>query len=720
MNKKILAIAITSVALSATSSHAEFKWMGFSHAATPKIGVQLTDGSEELSAKVSEYSDYRRSLLLGLNVTAAKDDGYWMALFADRMGLRDSNYRFSGGRGDGIKYAFYHSSIPHNLSSSSVVLVPYTYDGIRSITMPANGAAGLSSDLGNWAQTIHFETIQRNMGLTTSLKVMDPLTLDLGVAYNTAKGTRATSVGFGSSSSRGFISMPEPIDTNTNEIKVGAHFKRENFVLSGDGLLSAFRNKYTDIAWQHNNTPGNLQQYTLNPSNLLLKVGVKGGYYNLPLNSDVLARFNYSTTTSNWTITPQMERLSPSPGASVMDTLNLSAPVFQGNIAQGAFNVAWVAAPIQKLETKVYYNFLRKWNRSSQIDFDTTSAAVGESNEVFDYFKHDLGMNAKYALPYQTKVGAGYELLNTERKRFDASMNTDHTFYGQLSNSALDMLRIRLKVAMLSRSAINDNAELGAVGGTATDFNNYLLRYVRYVDTAGKIQKKVELGFEVNPLENLDLGLDLAYRDVDYTEGKTILGVTHDVGRSVNVDVGYTHPKWFKATAFGMVDLSTHDVASFVKSGSVILPGDTGTDTAYNWNNRFEETNWSLGLNVDIPVRDDLTVNAGVQQDRSRTRQHTTYDKPTPFTLAGDYFKADSNYDVYTIQTVSAKIAYQILKNLKADLGYRYQKMDYADDQIAQAVHYKALTNNALYYSGAYTDRPYDAHLVMASAQYVF
>lgn len=713
--KLLVLMGATVVLAQANPSYAEFRLGEWDLAATVSFGVQLTNGAEQQSAKFFEYRDLRDSVLSNASLSASKGD-YEIDLNLSRIGLKDARYQLDGKKYGLMSYSLYHDSTIHNYTVGTSSY--YSGLGTTALTYTPNNVQnpGALPDL--WSNRLDYAKKIKTYGVDANYGGDSSIIFGLGYAHVNTDGTRPTGTSVSHDSSR-VIEFAEPIDYKTNNYSAKVGYKGDDWLINFDGHVSKFNNENTLMNFRdpYARNIVHTEDYYLEPDNTYLKVGATGSYLKLPFDSALTWRASYSRLTNTValpTVIKETNRATvgggtPSePTTSRETTLGVNVPEFNGKVLYGNANVAWSLNPVENLEAKVYYNFLRKWNQSSEVTY--TNGANSSSNHLFSYYKHNPGFDLDYRLPFATKVGAGFEYLNVHRTREDAEKNNDRIVFAEVKNDYLDFLSAKLKYQYLFRTSVF-NHNLGANDRTT---------FLRMFDATNKTQDTLKAGVDVMPIEHLDIGVEWAYSKSKYHEQNAYWGRWKDTSNDLYGSVSYEFPKLFKVGAFGNVERRTLHMTR-VLGGAPFDPANNPGSAANHTNNWDQDLRfYGYGLNVDVPVMADLDFAASWEQYKSDGLVNVS---GTAIKTSGGPYDNITNLDDYLDTFVKAKAQYRVTENLSAIVGYEFSRGTYSDiswDNY-QFVPTTGATNVVqAYYTGQYADKDYEGHLGYLAAEYRF
>jgi hypothetical protein len=727
--KNILCVLSLALVSQASSVYADFKLGDYDLGATVGLGLLTTNGAEKTSALFSTFKDLRRPLVLSnANVTAGHE-AYYMDFSANQVGLKDQSYSLSGGSYGSFGYELFYDSIIHNYSFGGLSFWNSADVGKSTLEFNSTSLTTSPTSTASWATGIDYTTTAKTFGVNARYGAEGPWFATLGVSQTKRDGLRPTSTN--GNNRFNFFEFAEPIDYKTTNFMASGGIRGSDFIASVDGSYSSFANEIESMRIQVPNVASTSERdyFSLAPDNKYWKLGAKGSWYDLPLDSTLSVGASYSKLTDTVSLASSMyNNHSGGVGTlgSAIDLTNktyangVATSEFKGDLAYGSANVTLASHPFHDLDTKAYYKFLRKWNKSSEITYDDPTDPSGESpatNHLFQYYKHNVGLDAGYKLPFSTKIGAGFEYLNVNRNRHDAEETKDKIISAKLVNSALDFMTAKLKYEYLNRES-EQEAEFAAEAAAATATQSaYLGRFERFFDASNKKQHKVSLGFDFTPVDHLDLALEGSVQSAKFDEGSAIIGRTKELSSDVFADLRYEVSDLFTLSTFGEYGRTKYTSAHWVSTTYYDITASNDYTKSYNWNADVTDKHWGYGLGVDVPMLDKkLNLNLGFAQQRASgdvdfAHNNTGASAITPVNIIA--------FDDYLKNTLSAKTRYQVTENLGATVGYQYELFKYSDVELDG---YKQVTatSNQNYLTGLYNDSNYTAHVGYVMAEYRF
>ena len=216
-------------------------------------------------------------------------------------------------------------------------------------------------------------------------------------------------------------------------------------------------------------------------------------------------------------------------------------------------------------------------------------------------------------------------------------------------------------------------------------------------------------------MHNLTLGAEYSYKNSDF--GETILGVKKDLRHELYVDATYTA---------GILKLNTYFDVEFLNVGTSNRRFETAgaaspfsivnNTTNYNWASSRRDYNYAIGINADVDViKDRMTAGVGYRYESvDGTEDFGSSVNPATLTPA---LTNNSQVDNQKKQTITAKMGYKLAKNLKLNLSYLYEKLEYSDDHFVNYTNVPSAGSNL---TGAYSNPNYEAHVGFMKLAYSF
>jgi hypothetical protein len=229
---------------------------------------------------------------------------------------------------------------------------------------------------------------------------------------------------------------------------------------------------------------------------------------------------------------------------------------FDGDEVRQTFTLGWAATPVTNLDTKFYFNWQKMKNDSTDVTFcpsGASSCGGTFENDLWDYKKQNVGIDAWYRINRNNRIGGGYDYNHITQNRLDFDDTSTNTFWLEYKYSGTEGLGVRLKYSYLDRNS--DYLESHA-GANAND-PLYLTRYTRAFDLADMKQDRVKLTIDWSPADNMGIALEGIYKDNDYDD--TTLGRTGDKRWELFANLTYGTPSSWRLNLFGDYEKVKYD-----------------------------------------------------------------------------------------------------------------------------------------------------------------
>ena len=700
----------------------------FSVSGSIKLGGRWVNENSSNSAKFLEYRDLEDGVFGKLKLDA--DIGsYFLNITGQNIGYDDQSIMLKGGKYGYFKYNLYYNEIIHNLSFNARTF--YSGIGTGNLDYFATNRAkntdtaytpNIPTDANLWNK-FDYSLQRKDVGASVDITLNSPFYVTVDANQLETSGVRPIGapsgvfvdrIGTQTSAFGNQVELPAPVDYKTKNLNLEAGYNTKDVLFSISGLLSKFENANDYLRWRNPyvTTEAVYEVNSLAADSDYYKISVKGVLKRLPLDSALALNVGYARLKNDLSLLNTIASATSgtattSPTYSTA-TLGLNDSTFNGDIRYKSASLALTSSPVKGLNTKLYYNYLKKDNKSDEITY-TNGTSV--TNELFEYKKNNFGIDVSCKLPAATKIMVGYEYMKVDRpvEREDAESTKDNSVYVELKNSSLDFLTAKIRYQRLWRSSEfgNNNA------GTGVTDANYIKRFVRRFDATDKKMDALKLAFDVTPIEHFDIGLEYIYKKNNYDE--TILGRTQDKRNEYYVDASYEMPDLFKIGAFFDYETVKNDSyhRNFINNADVSTPP---TSTNYNWSAKLEDKNYSYGVGLTIPVvKNTLKFATSWTYEKANGKADfaSQNNYGTPLNI--------DQYDDYKKQAFNAKAVYKAAKNMDVTLGYAYESYKYQD---AQYDGYQYVMNNTTspntYLTGAYANPNYNANIVYLTVAYKF
>jgi MtrB/PioB family decaheme-associated outer membrane protein len=631
------------------------------------------DGREGGEAKFTEYRDLRENGgfygRARLNVDTEK---YFLNFKAGDFGYDTQYYKIDGGLWGIFKADLFYNEIPHNITFDA----RSTFFGAGHDTL----IGAPNTNVAGW-ETFDYSVERRQYGGGLKVDIIRPFFAGLSFQREEREGIKPTGASETTPGGIGF-ELPEPVHYVTNNLKVEAGYAKKPLFLSLGYIRSDFNNSDTTL-----NLPVNFNApnaFSLPPDNNYQKGAFKGAV-RLPFHSRFSTNIGFSR------------------GESDSSAVHLIGSDYDGKVNTQNYDFALTSNPVRFLDAKAYYKFYQRNNRSDD--------GLGIANIHLDYKINAAGGDLGFRLPLNFYLSGGYKYVKTERNNQGETdpaqvlpFNTDNIFFGDLKWSGLEFLDARVGYEHLDR-----NADYRTVQSEANPAKRY--------SYAAQNKDTFKGTVDIFPIENLNLGLEYRYKQIDYPGSETTFGLRKDERHEVGTSADYIIGKIAKLYGYG-------------DFGWIKFKQRQSSGAGLPWEADQKDRSWGYGIGTEVYViPSKLTLI--FQHDYLKSNGNVDY------TLAGGLFGAgglpafpaanNENVDIvrwddYTLYVFKIKAVYNFTKFLSASIGYAFERFQYRDAQLDdyEFVPGGGVGTSGAYLTGAYKDQSYKANLVFGGLSYKF
>lgn len=770
MMKTSLLISFCLLALPAFAEEGAFSGEG-------SVGFRDVENGRE-SAKFQEYRDLNDGTFGDVDVRYRSKDYYFLDLRADKIGRDDQYLSLKGGRYGKYRIELIYDKIPHRFIFDAKTLYAGTGTGnlVLSDRLQQDLQDVSTDDVGDLdGNGTPNETADRNIALINRLNAdfAGAFTTDVQLIRKTGKvnfdlmafhpfnvrvefknekrtGTRPFSGSFGFSNT---LEIPEPINYDTNTVRLIAEYAEKPLYLSASYYVSLFENNNDTLTWDNpfravdsTSATAYAATYAAGPSKGLIDLAPDNWYHNvsiaaamnLPLRSRISA-------TASWGWLRQDDDLKPfttntainaasTPAApfGASDPANLPARKVDGRVDTTLYNVQLTSKPFSFLHAKAKYRYYEYDNDTKLIEFPgyvradaqwvtagTTTGTI--ENEPTGFKKHTAGVDLGFDVFRRSTLTLGYTFENTKREHREVASQDEHTYRATFDTKPLEWLDFRGAYEHAERDGDYDfRVPFETLTG-----NPPQLPFLRKYDEANRVRDKVKFAATFYPADVLTVTGSITYWTDDYRD--STFGLLDDEHQIYTIDADYT----FKDRAFLYAFYSFERVENTQKArqwspGGIGDPysTETGLDSNSNWVADKRDKTHTVGGGLDCSVIRNA-LDFGINYSYSLTDGNinltspvgTSSDDANAFTPIG--FK---QVDDITTQTLNAKVRHHFNKSLALTLGYLWERFDVSDFSDAGFSFVPTTLTGA--FNGAilmgFTPKSYDASVIYAKLTYKF
>ena len=722
MKPKLLSVLVANLFVAAAPALAQ---EGMETSGSVSAGIRYVDNDAADPSKFTEYRDLEdgTSGIFGFEFRGRSQNNYFNA-YGENLGADDQYLDLNGGRYQTFKYRIYQDHLRHNFGSGPGALSPFSGIGGGTITAPFPLPA-----VGEW-NTFDHSYKRRDTGGMFEWQKASPWYFRVDANEVRRDGINVYSGANGTSPGNGFTNLPVPIDwlTRNYAAEVGYSTKRGHIAVNLS--YSTFENENQVLRWSNRFFGNGLDTTVLPPDNDLVRVAVNGNLRQLPFDSTLAGRFTYSKLSNS--VPMQLNMLST---GGAFPATNPSQGNFEGDIVKYTLGLSFSSRWTQALDTKAYYNWIKEENDSTHLTFSPAAGSGltgGSSNplsncnstatnpcepELFEYEKHQVGVEAGYRLTRANKFIGGLEYTDISRERADFQDNEEWRAFVEWKNSSFDWMTSRLKYQYMQREG-DFNPHEAVLAANPMDL------FVRRFDVANVEQNLVKLALDFNPAALLDIGVEAIYKENNYKD--TILGRTEDTRHEVYASVSYGDPKRWRVHLFGDVEYVKFDSSHRVGTGNPD-PGSGSSATTYNWSSKNEDDSWQVGIGADWPVHVRWMIKASLIY--AETDGHTDF-TVAPGGPTTPFLPIEASDDTTRV-SFNLRGIYQLDRQWELTAGYAYEKYRYSDiasdntryvaGPAAAPLPPAALANNtSSIVTGQFSFQNYEAHIAYLIAKYRF
>ena len=681
--------------------------------------IYNSTSSTKDASKFEEYRDLGNGVLSDIFVRG-RGGQTWFEGYGENFGRDDQYLMLRGGIYGLFKYKIYTDSLRHNFLFNG--LTPFAGSGsnVLTATFPQPNPA-------TW-NTIDLGYKRTDNGGYFEWQGLAPWYVRVDANQLKFEGTKVGAGANGTSPGNGFTDLAIPVQYDTKNVIGEVGYNTGNMNLSLSYLYSKFENDFTTLSWNNPFFANNVDTTFLPPDNHYERVAANATFRGLPLQSTLAARYTWSEGKSDADLAQTaLNGTSPNFFGPTLPNVNH----FTGKVQNETFTVALASHPASTVDTRLYYNYYKRNNDSTEVIYAPTSivnCAGGPcENDLFHFTKNNAGFDAYWRFLPQNRLGAGFDYEEIKQNRVDYDNVRFNKFFLEWKNTAIANLSARLKYTYLTRRS---DYLLGDSGVDGND-PEFIKRFNSAFDSSDLDRNEIKLVADWSPMPLLDFSLEYNWRDNSYKS--IVLGRSSDKRDSVYLSGSYGDPNRLRLTAFGDAENIRYDSNHRqVGAGSCFAtppavsagpncfdPGTAPNSIAFNWSAKNKDRNWVVGIGVDWPVMDRLMVKGSAlyyhTDGSADITSQNNFGNPLPINA----------YDDTQRTSVNLKGIYSYDKNWLFTLGYAYERWRYSDagyNGYQYTIPFPGVTTNTSqsYLNGYLAFTNYNANIVYLLATYKF
>lgn len=678
-----------------------------------EVGIGILD-LDNKTPKFGEYTGLNDSdfyLIGDVDLTAHRGVMY-LDLSAIDLGLDSRRVDVKAGHTGSYTFGFSYDQIPHLIAVNA--RTPFDGAGQNVLTLP-NGftpaqTTSTMTDLGTSLKSVDLKTERQRGRIGYTRDFTADSQLKLSYFHELKEGIQSLGAVVAENPGRADSTiLPQPIDYETDEFKVGISFTDDDAQLEISYFLSLFSNANKSITWDVpfiKSTPTGLDYPTtarigLPPDNRYQRIRIDGG-----VNLAATSRFSVVVEFGEMS---QDEVLLPYSTDDISGTSTITedeAPLPRST-AQTKVNVTNIVAnltsrPIPKLGLRARYRFYQTDNQMPYTLFERVTddtvpqSLAGDSySRPYDVRRSSWDLDGNYRLDMGSTVTAGYKYEINNYSYREVNDTVENTVNLGIRQRITDSVSGKINYRQSDRKADNYDAfqsyktlftgltcpafstvdpdpDTGGVTVVDTCFDNH--PDVRKFYIASRERKQMDLVLMANPLDTLNLGLTVSERDNDYDDtvrfDDTYFGLLTDNSTSITLDVDYDPDTSWLFYAF-----YTHERLKSIQASRAFTNNiSTVLDSSLNWQAKFDTRVDTLGVNTEFNLIYDILV---LRFGYTLVEETSNIN----FTTGSGLTSEDMPEDVTRRHTLEMEGVYSVSRNLDINMGFEYETFKVKDWQ---------------------------------------
>lgn len=676
------------------------------------LGGITTDDKGANPWRLFEHRDLDDGFLAGVDLRG--DFGPWYhRLFAESLGRDDQYLNLRGGRHGIFRYSLYADDVVHNWTFGA--MTPFSGVGTNNLTF---AGAAPSTDTATWNR-FNYGIQHENRGGFGEVTAGVDSPLYFRVTSNRKRTDGLRPIGQPGGSPGGPVyEMPVPIDWTQTDVAGEIGYSSKTMHLSASYLVSKFEDGVDFFNWRNAYVTrgADVEWSGISSDNELERLAFNAVFRKLPMGSTLALRAVKTTIENSLPVQTSWLSAGGTPVTGSVRLANPSSTRFAGDIENTSYSLALSSNWARGLDTKVYYSFYERENRSNHIvftpsgpgsggacDFNPVTAAALTTctTEFLHLEKKNYGVEAGYRLNRENRITGGVDYSDTERERVDFDRAKETKYFIEWKSGMLGDVDTRVKYTRLKRKS-------SFLRGS---YPNLFERYTYRFDAAPLDRDQLKVTFDYSPVEMLDLGADLVYKKNDYKD--VVFGRDKDSRGEVNLTVSYGSAGAVRVTGFFDYEKVRYDSNHWV-GAITTYPNPNTAGTAYPWSASVRDKNYLVGVAADWAAMPRLKVTA------SAILQKT--DGTVDFQSLNNFGnpQAIDNYENVKKRTFNVRGTYAATRSVDVMLGAAYEKYDLDDVQFNDYIVNIRTGTTQNFFSGAYAFTSYKAAILYGMVTYRF
>lgn len=683
-------------------------------------------------AKDSFFTQYQdpNAVSGDFEVKYEEEDRYFFKADGKNLGQDDVNLNFRTGRYGKIKGGITYDEIPHRFAFDVKTL----YSGVGSDNLTLDDGLqtnlqGLAGDPAGQAQVLKNEFSRAGSGNPEikrkklsgdfELVALDPFSIRAEFSREEQDGTRPF---FGSFGLGNALEIFEPIDNETWSLKFIAEYAKKSYLLNASYYYQHFSNNEDTLTFDNpfrvDDAAGGpaTGQIDLAPDNHYQNVSVSGSYMDLPFRTRISANAAWGWMLQDDDLPPFTTNSALTNPIDYTDAGNLPESEADVKVNTALYNVTLKTRPMNFMHVKGNFRHYDYDNKTDKIEFpngyvetdafpETPQLGVPISTLPTSYRKTKADINLGFDVWKKTRLNLDYTYNLTRRDNREVDKQTDNIYGGSIDTNPFQWGDFRASYQRTDTDI--DDYDFEAYLDSGQDLQQLpgLRKYLQ----ADVIRDRYKFMANVYPIEPLAFSGSFTYGKDDFHDSP--FGLTDTDYYSYSIDGDYTLTGRLNLNAFYIYEKYKNKQKA---QGEFDADGD-GISIVTNWEADGEDRVDTFGGGVTyavIPERLDFNL----------TYSYSKVDGKIEFAIPDGSVPDFDTVDDTTIQTLDAKLKYNIWRGYFVTLGYVWQKFDY-DDYNEEGFTFVP-TDAAGNFNGAVLAdtlwEDYDAHIVYAKFMYKF
>ena len=634
-----------------------------------------------------QYRDFN-AITGEFDVKYEEENRYFFQTDGKNLGQDDVNVNLRGGWYGKWKGSITYDETPHRFAFDSKTL----YSGVGSDTLSLDNnlqstLQGLAGDPAAQADVLKQafgsadsgdpDIKRKKLSGNFDFVALDPFSFR--AEFSREKKNGGTRPFFGSFGLDNAIEIFEPIDNDTWTIKLIAEFAKQSYLLNAAYYYQHFDNKegalIFDNPFRVDDAVGGPSRglIDLAPDNHYQNVSVSGSYSNLPFNSRISANAALGWMRQDDDLPPFTINPTLTTPIDYSDPDNLPVSDADVKVDTTLINAKLTARPFNFMHVKAKFRYYDYDNKTDEVLFpdgyvesdsfaETPQLGVPISTLPSSYDKTRADLNLGFDIWTRTRLNLDYAYDKTERDNREVDKQTSNIFGGSIDTNPVDWSDLRASYERTDTDI--DDYVFDIYLKSGQDLNQ--LPGLRKYTQADVIVDRLQLLANVYPIEPLAFSGSLVYARHDFHNSS--FGLTDADYYSWSIDGDYTLTDRLNLNAFYVFEKYENKQKA---QGEFDEDGD-GISTITDWKAKGIDDVNTIGGGLTWAIISE-------RLDFDLKYSYSKVDGKIEFSVPNGSVPNFDDVDDSTLQTLDAKLKYNIWGGYYATLGFLWEKFDYDD-----------------------------------------